>query len=89
MQPKPDQDVIDLDKLKHSGSNGASGQHKDALSPLGMRVLVVDDGNRRGQEETLPFEPLETVGNDGSTKDAPTDAGNTGDRLHSPQQKVR
>lgn len=87
LQPKPDQDVIDLDKLKHLGN--VAGQHKDAIPPVGMGVLVMDDTNRRGQDETIPFDAQESIDNDGNTKDTQIDAGNTGDQLQTPQQKVQ
>lgn len=96
LQPMPDQDVIDLDKLKHTNI-GATIKHGERLSPTEVQV-VADRINQRGQEETIPFDvgDKEAIENGATMKAAAIDdANNDGghenvntDRVPHPQPKV-
>lgn len=104
MQAKADQDVLDLDSLKHSSNDGATLLEKqhEKLAALEMQLAAASDTNngRNVPEEVPPYGNLEkdqmetdtpiqsTNFDDTNSESTSSNANSNGDRTQGAQPKV-
>lgn len=104
MQAKADQDVLDLDSLKHSSNDGATSLEKqhEKLAALEMQLAAASDTNngRNVPEEVPPYGNIEkdqmetdipmqsTNFDDTNSESTSSNANSNGDRTQGAQPKV-
>ncbi|XP_031618466.1 uncharacterized protein LOC116337750 isoform X2 [Contarinia nasturtii] len=59
-EAKVDQDVIDLESLKHAASSTDTDKHDEKLATLEMQLAAAVNGDEHGQIETVEKQPVET-----------------------------
>lgn len=104
LQAKADQDVLDLDSLKHSSNDGAASLEKqhERLAALEMQLAAASDTNngRNVPEEVPPYGNIEkdqmetdtpmqsTNFDDTNSESTSSNANSNGDRTQGAQPKV-